>query len=182
MSNRLRLAACGLFVATALAAQDTRPSTTVRVPSKTPAGANAAMDGDRAKLQQLVQSGADVNLAQGDGMTALHWAAEHGDSAMAATLLRSRANVKATTRIGDYTPLHVAARNGSAAVVRMLLAAGSDARAVTSSGATSLHFAAGAGSAGAVSELLAKGADPNAKEKEDGQTALIFAASANRPA
>ena len=182
MSNRLRLAACGLLVATSLAAQDTRPSTTLRVPSKTPAVANAAMDGDLAKLQQLVQSGADVNLAQGDGMTALHWAAEHGDSAMAATLLRSKANVKATTRIGDYTPLHVAARNGSAAVVRMLLAAGSDAKAVTNSGATSLHFAAAAGSPDAIAALIAKGADPNAKEKEDGQTALIFAASNNRPA
>ena len=27
----------------------------------------------------LLQQGADVNGAQGDGMTALHWAAEHGD-------------------------------------------------------------------------------------------------------
>ena len=167
---------------TVAGAQDTRPSTTLKVPSKTPAVANAAMDGDLAKLQRLVQSGADVNVPQGDGMTALHWAAERSDSAMTAALLRSKANVKATTRIGDYTPLHIASRTGNAAIVKLLLAAGSDAKAATTSGATSLHFAAGSGSADAISALLARGADPNAREKEDDQTPLIFAASANRPA
>ena len=33
----------------------------------------------------------DVNLAQPDGTTALHWAAYHGDIAAAAALLRARA-------------------------------------------------------------------------------------------
>ena len=40
----------------------------------------------------------DVNAAQGDGMTALHWAAMNGDVELAQMLLYAGANVKATTR------------------------------------------------------------------------------------
>jgi ankyrin repeat protein len=85
--------------------------------------ADAAMRGDVATVRALIARRADVNAPQGDGMTALHWAADHGDSAMAAELLRAKANVTSRTRIGAYTPLHIAARTGSAAVVRALLAA-----------------------------------------------------------
>src|SRR5215211_2172644 len=41
--------------------------------------ADAAMRGDTAKVRLLLKQGADVNAAQGDGMTALHWAAQRGD-------------------------------------------------------------------------------------------------------
>ncbi|HEU4997123.1 MAG TPA: ankyrin repeat domain-containing protein [Gemmatimonadaceae bacterium] len=142
--------------------------------------ADAAMKGDVAAVRSLIAKGANVNAAQGDGMTALHWAAERGDSAMADVLLRAKANVRARTRIGDYTPLHIAARGGQAAVVRVLLAAGSDANAPTSSGASALHFAAAAGDPGAVKALVDKRADVNAREKEWGQTPLVFAAAAGR--
>ena len=37
--------------------------------------ADAAMAKDAAAVRQLLKEGADVNAAQGDGMTALHWAA-----------------------------------------------------------------------------------------------------------
>ena len=37
--------------------------------------ADAAMDGDRAAVETLLKGGGDVNAAQGDGTTALHWAA-----------------------------------------------------------------------------------------------------------
>src|SRR5262245_35321047 len=36
--------------------------------------ADAAMNGDLAGLRSLLKQGVDVNAAQGDGMTALHWA------------------------------------------------------------------------------------------------------------
>ena len=35
--------------------------------------------GDRDAVKSLLKDGADVNAPQGDGMTALHWAAERGD-------------------------------------------------------------------------------------------------------
>ena len=148
--------------------------------SPTPAIANAAMADDTAAVRRLVASGANVNVAQGDGMTALHWAAEHGDVKMASELIKAHASVKAVTREGNYTPLHVASRNGNAAVVRALIKAGADVNALTNSGATALHLAAGSGSADAVLALIEKGADVNAKESTHGQTPLIFAAEDDR--
>lgn len=142
--------------------------------------ADAAMRRDLAAVRALVARKADVNVPHGDGMTALHWAAEAGDSAMTAILLRARANVRAVTRIGDYTPLHIAARTGNSAVVKALLVAGSDATARTATGATALHFAAASGNAAAVAALIARGADVNARERAWGQTPLVFAAANDR--
>jgi ankyrin repeat protein len=157
------------------------PSALAKKPNVAPAAvANAAMQGDTATLRKLVADGADVNAAQGDGMTALHWAAEHGDVAMANVLIRAHANLKAATRVGWYTPLHVASKDGNAPVVRALIKAGSDVNAATATGATALHLAAASGSADAVTALLDKGADVNAKESEWGQTPLVFAAEYDR--
>ncbi len=43
-------------------------------PPSTPV-ADAAMRGDANAVKSLLEQGADVNAPQGDGMTALHWAA-----------------------------------------------------------------------------------------------------------
>ena len=143
--------------------------------------ADSAMRGDRDGLRDLLKQGADVGAAQGDGMTALHWAAERGDAAMADMLVYAGANVSAVTRIGQYTPLHLASRTGSAAVVTALLKAGADASVrSTTTGVSPLHLAASSGNAEVVKLLLDAGADPNAKETEWGQTPLMFAAAQNR--
>ena len=160
---------------------DARAKVSLKLPSREPAVADAAMRGDAASVKKLLSQGADADLAQGDGMTALHWAAERGDSSMVAALLKAKADVKAVTVNGGYTPLQLAARAGSAGAVRQLLAAGADAKAVSASGATALHFAAEAGNPDVVKQLIAKGADVNAKEPEWGQTPLVFAAEENRP-
>ncbi|MEX2609834.1 MAG: ankyrin repeat domain-containing protein, partial [Gemmatimonadota bacterium] len=55
--------------------------------------ADAAMREDVAAVRALLQQGADVNAAQGDGMTALHWAAEHGHADMAGMLLYAGARL-----------------------------------------------------------------------------------------
>jgi len=166
-----------------LAQKDARPATPLKLPSaKSAAVAEAAMKSDLAAVKKLIAQGADVNEPQGDGMTALHWAAEHGDSAMASALLKARASVKAVTRIGSYTPLHIAGKAGSAAVVRELLKAGADVNAVTTNGAAPLHFAAQSGDPDAVGAMLDKGANANARETEWGQTPLVFAAEYDRPA
>jgi ankyrin repeat protein len=150
-------------------------------PSASPV-ADAAMRGDSAAVRALVQQHADVNAAEGDGMTALHWAAERGDAELAALLLASGAKPGAVTRIGGHTPLHVAARTGQAAVVKQLLAAHADVNAVTTTGAAPIHFAAASGSAESVALLLGAGADANAREPQWGQTPLMFAAAAGRTA
>ena len=116
--------------------------------------ADAAMQQDVAAVRALLQQGADVNGAQGDGMTALHWAAERGDQELAALLLSAGANPGAATRIGRHTPLHVAAKGGHHRVVRLLLDAKADVSALTTTGAAPLHFAAASGSAETIAILL----------------------------
>ena len=143
--------------------------------------ADAAQRGDLDAVRRLLQGGADVNTAQGDGMTALHWAAERGDEALGEVLIYAGARVDAGTRIGHYTPLHLAARGAHASVVTLLLEAGSDPSArTTNSGASPLHLAAGSSDPRVVSELIEWGADVNVRESAWGQTPLIFAAANNR--
>ena len=143
--------------------------------------ADAAMRGDVAAVRKLLAGGADVNAAQGDGMTALHWAAEYGDAELARMLLHAGAAVAPATRIGSYAPLHIAARNGHTSMAVLLLEAGGDATAAApGTGATPLHLAAAAGAAELVVALIERGADIDAREAGWGQTPLMFAASMNR--
>lgn len=138
------------------------------------------MQKNSAAVRELLKSGNDVNAAQGDGMTALHWAASHGDAELVGMLLVAGANVRATTRLNGYTPLFLAARDGNAAAVAKLLEAGADAKAASVTGSTPLMLAAGSGNLDAVRLLLDAGAEIDATEKARGQTALMFAAAYNR--
>src|SRR6266545_3875823 len=140
----------------------------------------AAMQGNKEAVRALLKQGADVNSALGDGMTALHWAVQKGDIELAQTLLYAGANVKATTRIGAYTPLLIASKNGNAAMIETLIGGGADPNMATSNGTTPLMFAAQAGSPAAVKMLIDRAADVNAKEKVKGETALTFAAAYGR--
>ena len=143
--------------------------------------ADAAMRGDKDALKTLLKQGADVGAAQGDGMTALHWAAERGDTEMAELLVYAGANDGAVTRIGQYTPLHLASKSGSAGVVKALLKGGASSTVKANpSGATALHLASLSGNGEVVNLLADAKADVSALEAEWGQTPLMFAASANR--
>jgi ankyrin repeat protein len=142
--------------------------------------ADAAMAKDAVAVKKLLKEGGDVNGAQGDGMTALHWAALNGDAELASMLLVAGANTGAKTRLGGYTPLHLAAQVGNAGVIAPLVAAGAQVGALTATGATALMQAAHSGSTDAVRILLENGSDPNLKESANGQTAIMFAAAADR--
>jgi ankyrin repeat protein len=169
-----RLLAVAL-TAGALAAAPARPGES--------AVADAVMRGDTASVRTLLRQGADVNEAQGDGMTALHWGAQRGDAATVRVLLAAGARTDVVTRNGNYTPLHLAARYGRADAVRALLDAGAAVTAVTSSGgATPLHFAASSGDSASVALIVARGGAVNARETAFQQTPLMWAAAANRAA
>jgi ankyrin repeat protein len=143
--------------------------------------ADAAMRGDTARVRQLLKQGADVNAAQGDGMTALHWAAARGDASQVAMLVYAGARLEASTRNGNYTPLHLAARAGRVAAVKALVKAGANANAATSAGGTTpLHFAAGMGSTEAIQTLLDAGVPIDVREAAWGQTPLMWAANYDR--
>jgi ankyrin repeat protein len=135
---------------------------------------------DLAAVKALLKTGADVNAAQGDGMTALHWAAMQGDQDLVQMLLAAGANVRATTRLGGYTALHLASQGGHSQVAAALLAAGANPNLATATGATAAMLAAKAGSAETVTRLIEVGADVNAKDTTYGQTALMVAAGLDR--
>src|SRR6476646_2615464 len=107
--------------------------------------ADAAMDGNRDAVKALLKQAADVNAAQGDGMTALHWAAMNGDLDLAQMLIVAGANVKATTRLGSYTPLYLASQQGHGNIVQALIKAGGDVKTGTPNGTTPLMVAAASG-------------------------------------
>ena len=139
--------------------------------------ADAAMHGDKAAVRALLERKADVNLAQIDGSTALHWAIQANDVDMAKLLLSAGARVSVANRFGA-TPMFLATTNGNAAMIEVLLKAGADANAViSSSGDTPLMMAAHSGKADAVKVLLDHGANVNAKETWGATTALMWAIS-----
>ncbi len=142
--------------------------------------ADQAMEGNLEGVRSLLGEQVDVNSAQGDGMTALHWAAYRDDLPLAELLIEAKANLDAETRVGAITPLILAARNGSGAMIAALLKAGADPGKAASTGATPLMSAATSGVVDAVKALVDGGADLNAREKTNGETALMFAAWENR--
>ena len=129
---------------------------------------------DTADVRTLLAQGADVNVRQGDGATALHWAAHRNDLETTVVLLDAGANANAANDLGA-TPLWLACASGSGALVERLLDAGANPNAALSSGETVLMSAARAGNTDAVDLLLAHAADVHATEGSRGQTALMWA-------
>ena len=133
---------------------------------------------DAEAARALLQAGVDVNTAQPDGATALHWAAHWDDVETAKQLIRAGARLDATNDYG-VTPLSLACSDAGGAMVETLLEAGADPNAVLPSGETPLMTAARADNLGGVKALLARGVDVNIKEATHGQTALMWALSRN---
>src|SRR5438034_4547431 len=137
---------------------------------------DAVKAADRDAIRTLLQQRVDVNAAEPDGATALHWAARANDLQAADMLLRAGANVKLANRYG-VTPLYLASTNGNAAMIELLLKAGADPNSVLPAGETALMTAARSGNADAVTTLIGRGADVNRKEAWRGQNALMWAAA-----
>ncbi len=138
--------------------------------------ADAARARDARAVAALARERAPVDAPQGDGSTALHWAAHWDDLAMARALVAAGARAGAANDYGA-TPMFLAATNGSAAMLDVLLGAGADPNAALPTGETALMTAARTGRVEAVTVLLARGADVDARQVSMGQTALMWAVS-----
>ena len=140
----------------------------------------AVKNRDLELVRALLKQRVDVNATQGDGTTALHWAAHRDDIGIADALIRAGARASAANDL-RATPLHLACTNRSAPMVERLLVGGGNANATLLSGETVLMTCARAGDARAVKALLARGADVNAREREHKQTALMWAVAQRHP-
>jgi uncharacterized protein len=138
--------------------------------------AELAKQQDRAAVRAQVAAGDDVNVAQGDGATALHWAAHWDDVEMAGLLLRAGARINAANDFG-VTPLLLASANGRPAMIALLLEAGADPNLAAANGEAPLMAAARTGNVDVVQVLVDRGADVNYKTPANGQSALMWAIS-----
>lgn len=142
---------------------------------------DAVKSGDRAAALKMIEQRVDVNTAEPDGTTALHWAVHRNDLDLVERLIRAGANAKAKNDYGA-TPMSEAAVLGNAAMIDRLLKAGADVESPNADGQTALMVAARTGSVEAARVLLKNGADVNAKEQWREQTALMWAAAQSQPA
>ena len=139
---------------------------------------------DKSAILSLLKEQVDVNTAQGDGATALHWAVYLNDAETTALLIRAGARVDTPNNYG-VTPLALASKNGNATIVNQLVKAGADPNNplhTVNAGETPLMLAARAGQVDAVEVLLDVGANVNTKEIWNGQSALMWAAAEGRVA
>lgn len=138
--------------------------------------AEAARNKDVKTVRLLVSRHADVNARAGDGSTALLWAAHWNDLDTADLLLHAGADANASNEF-QMTPLSQACTNGSDALVRLLLKSGANPNTPIGTGVTPLLTCAKSGSVDAVKRLLEYGAAIEAREPDEHQTALMWAAT-----
>lgn len=127
-------------------------------------------------LRILRESPDRIQSKQPDGMTALHWAAHHGNGSVLDAILEHRAEVDPTNEYG-VTPLYLAVAQGHHEIVHKLLHAGADSKRLFAGHESLLMHAARQGNAKTVRSLLDSGADSNHRDAK-GQTSLMWAASA----
>jgi ankyrin repeat protein len=138
---------------------------------------DAAAAGDVERVRTLLAAGADCNVRNGDGATALMLAAHAGNLEMVRTLVDAGADVNAVDERG-WGPLMKAAYNadldrGFADVVQALIYAGANVEAPIGYGVRPLMLAAGYGETAVVETLLRAGADVLARN-DGGLTALMM--------
>lgn len=137
--------------------------------------ADAAEMKNAAAIKRLLERKANVNAAQPDGMTAIHWATYHDDVDLVKRLVAAGADVRCVNRFG-VMPLSLACANGNTAIVECLLESGADPNSTIAGGETALMTASRTGRPGPVKVLLARNANVNATERK-GQTAVMWAAA-----
>lgn len=142
---------------------------------------DAIKAGDTTGAIALIDKRADVNEAQADGTTALHWAVYRDNVDVVKRLIKARAKVAAANDYGA-TPLSEAAVVGNVTVLEALLKAGAKVDAKNTEGQTALMVVSRTDNVEAARLLLKRGADVNEKEAWRGQTALMWAAAQKQPA
>ena len=130
------------------------------------------------EIKALLERGADPNLANDAGATALIWGSDNLEKVQ--LLLEAGAKVDATTAAGTTALIAAARTPGSAPILRLLIGRGADVKARTNSDSTALHSAAEAVDLDALTVLLDRGAEPNVVRADLPGTVLGAAAAHGR--
>jgi ankyrin repeat protein len=120
----------------------------------------AALYGDADSVRLLLNHGADPNIPNDAGATALMWAVE--DPEKIRLLLRHGANVDARSADGQSPLIIAAGRHGAGAVVKLLLEGGANSSVKTPDGRTPLDAAALAADDVVIQMLIDHGAEVQA--------------------
>jgi uncharacterized protein len=142
---------------------------------------DAAKANDSAGALALVKDKADVNAAESDGTTPLHYAVFHDDVALVESLLKAGAKASVVNRYGS-TPLLEAAVRGNPIVIEKLLKAGADPNVGNGDGQTPLMTLSRTSNIEAAKLLIKHGANVNETERWHNQTPLMWAAAESQPA
>jgi len=142
--------------------------------------------GSPADLRTMLAAGADTEVRDGRGCTALLLAALGGNEAAVETLLQAGAAPAATDSAGDGA-VALAVEGGHPSMVRHLLERGFDADLTNAFGTSPIETAAQWGRADCAELLLAAGVDVASKEgilsvPEDGPTVRLLLAAGADPA
>lgn len=136
----------------------------------------AAGAGRYQPVDELLRDGADPEVTDSFGRTALLFATEVGHIAIVRLLAQRRANLEAAAAHGQRRrALHHASMMGNAQLVQVLLDAKADAMAKTTTDTTPLHLAASSDNTEICMSLLQRRASPQALEGPDGSPVLISA-------
>lgn len=129
--------------------------------------------GATARLLELIDAGADVNLPDGDNISLLHWASINNRVEIVKLLLEKNAKVDAIGGDLNSTPLHWAVRQGHLATVVLLMNAGADPLIKDAEGCAAIHLAAQFGHTAVVAYLIARNVSPDNYDG-GGMTALMW--------
>ena len=133
-------------------------------------------DPDHIPISLLPRDSNDA--ANTDGMTALHFAAQNGDTEVVKYLIENGADIHAQDTILSRSAIHFAAENGNLDCVKYIAEQKGDLLDKDLYGATALHYAAKSNRLDVVKFLVSKKMDYTARDIR-GWTAMHYAACGN---
>ena len=126
-------------------------------------------------VRMLSGAGCDVDLQDDDGYSAVLWAAQTNNLAVARALIAAGADVNVKSKVEGISPLLAAAQSGNTKMIRTLLAGGADPNQVSTRGISALVAAVSRGdkAAPSVKALIDGGIDGNLRTNELGISAIL---------